>query len=249
MRGSVTIVGAVAATLLAIGTPIGDAAPALAPIQPGAALGSGTPAHCTLDFVFRTPSGTWFIGAAAHCVSLGERVSNNEAGTFGTVVVDDVYANPGGIDFALIQIDAAKTNLVSPAVRGWGGPTGVASSTNAAPGDLLSIHGYAAGIGYGYPATARQLSTAQNKVGVFSRIVGGFAVYDAYTIPGDSGAPILLNKDGTALGLDSTSSIYAQVPDVPALDKGPSVGLILTRMAGMGYSLTLQTAPYNAIPG
>lgn len=199
------------------------------PIQPGAPLGD--PATCTLNFVFRNAT-DWFIGTAAHCVVLGERVRNPEVGVFGTVVFEAFDAT----DFALIKVDARLSNLVAPDVRHWGGPTGVSTRQSAPAGDAVAVYGY--GVGFGVDSATRP------RVGIL--VSHGPQRYVANTgaVPGDSGAPILDHGDGRALGI--VSRYHVSVP--PATDEGPTLLHIMNRLRAAGFDVELATAPYHPTP-
>lgn len=205
------------------------AAPVQTAIQPGGPLGN--PQFCTLNFVFKDASNT-YIGTAGHCAEPDERMSNALAGTFGTVVFDADDA----LDFALIQVDAAKVGLVSPAMRQWGGPVGTATTATAKAGDPLLLHGY----GLGFSAT----NPTRNRAGVLLSYNGVEYRAETGAVFGDSGGPILDGQDGRAVGIISHFD-FTGVP--PATDEGPTVQNILTRLGSAGFNVALQTAPFTMV--
>jgi len=211
-------------------------------IQPGAAIGWGTNAKCTQGFVFRDAAGAWYGSTAGHCTVLNERVISIPAGTwFGTVVYDN-----DDWDFALFRVDADKTAWINPAVRHWGGPTGIATAADTFPGDTLALFGYPAGFGDDYPASAEQQSYAQGRLGLFHAFANGQVRFTAPATPGDSGAPILAYKNGKAAGMLEGLTDLSPTPN--SLNQGPSMQAILANLGAAGFALTLQTASFNPIP-
>lgn len=229
MRAALLI--AIVALLALPSVPLASAtAPPIKPIQPGGVV--NTPVgQCTLNFVF-AGGGNTYIGTAGHCASVGDRVSGS-AGFFGTVVFDE----DGVTDFALIQVDAAKVGSVSPAVRQWGGPTGVASTTTAAVGDEVVLYGF----GIGFSATAQ----TRPREGVLLSYNGVEYRADTGAVNGDSGAPLLDLDDGTAVGIISHFD-FVGVP--PTTDEGPTMQRIQARLAAAGFGVALQTAAFNPSP-
>lgn len=232
---------------------VGLAVPAFAapivntPIQPGAPLGWGTPANCTQGFIFRDAAGKWYGSTAAHCVVLNEFVINNLAGDwFGQVVYED-EAN----DFALFRIFDTKLALVNPAVRHWGGPTGIATAGNVLPNDRVAVSGYPHGFGDGYPVNEPKQNFAQGRLGVAQEMADGKIYFNAPVQPGDSGSPLLLHKNGLALGLTRALKLHSNafITTAPlATNDGPSIQHATSIAVGAGLQLTLQTAPFFPIP-
>lgn len=183
-----------AAALLAL-APAGHAVPTVGQlvIQPGIQV--KTPVGlCTANFVFQSTAGAFdpsqqlYIGTAGHCGSVGDVVNTTLAAgqsptRLGTIVFDD----DGGADFALIAIDPALNDTVSPSVRGLGGPVGVYTGPGNVPVGV-SGHGTVLGTGgtvrYGL-LTSNSATTARATIA---------------TSGGDSGSPFV-TADGLAVGL------------------------------------------------
>lgn len=234
-----------AGILFAFLAPLGSAAPTVKPIQPGAALGAGTVAACSQSFVYRDSAGTWYGSTAAHCVTLNERLSNNEAGNvgFGTVVALDTT-----LDWAIFRVDADKTGWVSPSVRHWGGPTGVATAADAPLPSAVAVSAYPLGVGIDYPTGANQLNYVQGRLGVFAAFDGERIRYSAPEVFGDSGGAVLLHGDGKALGTTTGLQAWLNLP-VSATMVGPSIQATIVGAGAHGISLTLQTAPFFPLGG
>src|SRR5690349_11403364 len=125
---------------LVVGTPAGaHAAPPIAQIQPGAPLTDPTQFpddtlpysfhRCTMGFILADQHNTLYMVTAGHCVTKqGARTYDETNHAFGTVVF---RLQSGTDDMALVKIDRARYKDVSPSVRDWGGPTGVATSATA----------------------------------------------------------------------------------------------------------------------
>lgn len=217
------------------------------PIQPGAMF---RPSGCTLNFIFKGTKRNevgerLYVGAAAHCIKKkGKRVRMPGGEEFGTVVFgESAFLNRFGevqaLDFTLIEIDKAKYRWVDPAVRFWGGPTGI--RTNYDP-PVVTLH-YGQGMGFS------QTEFSRPRVGIIEyvkseRYWGEFRGWyvAAHPIgPGDSGSP-LLSADGEAVG---TLNLLA------AADKGvvsgPTLPLIIEALRLAGFDLDLVTAPYPGV--
>lgn len=222
-----------------------------APLQPGAPVlrdtGFGT---ASLNFVFRDRvTDELFIGTAAHAVresSVGQRIANDDLGEFGTLV----YAREGVFsfstqDFALIRIDADKADLVSPAVRHWGGPTGVAHLDDLLPG-LPTYQ-------YGQGAYFRTSEPTRLKPGVISSVLAddwgyvGWVAEVRHGFGGDSGSPILSGPDGEALAV--TILFAVALFGEPGVQLGPSIELILQELRLTGFDVELVTAPFHGPAG
>lgn len=214
------------------------------PIQPGARFWSGAPnvAWCTLNFVFTDAAGEVYIGTAGHCfrgLAMGARSSAPGIGEFGAVVYAEEYSDPlRWMDFGLIRVDEDKRHLVDPAVRVYGGPTGVQSEFLPGTPTLL----------YGHPnyLSATEASRAL-RPGVLEYVKedpnwvpnpGWFFVTNP-TYAGNSGGPVI-TADGKALGIVALLGVLDK-----AATGGPTVETILAWMAEDGWDLELVTAPYS----
>lgn len=199
------------------------------PIQPGAKIFSPV-GQCTMNFVFTDAAGALYVGTAGHCTNVGDRVSS-EAGTFGTTV----YSVRTTVkDFALIRIDPPRYGEVSPAIRYWGGPTGITTATETLVGEPLLQYGY--GIGFG------QTELSRRRLGPMSH--DSFTRYRGYvpSIFGDSGSPVLHGTTGKALG------VAVELTVATGLSGGPTIEAIMSDLAGSGFDLTIRTAPFTLPP-
>ena len=176
---------------------------------------------CTVNFVFASPDNrSLYVGTASHCVSgmkVGDplRVSGVADAVLAycswgamegsatcadkigddKVTLDRAFPN----DFALFRIDDADRAKVHPAVRHWGGPTGLAGPP-AARASVLTYGNSAA-----RDAGQRGVEAQDAREGY---VTGSDAwwtdvVLLGPSVPGDSGSPVLL-ADGRALGVVKT---------------------------------------------
>jgi hypothetical protein len=211
---------ALAAALFIPGSPA--AAAGTGAIHPGVqTLTNG--AQCTANFIFRNGSDT-YIGQAAHCAGTGASTDTNgcTAGSLplGTPVTVTGASKPGTLvysswltmqadhesdanacaynDVGLVKLDPADAPNVDPSVPFFGGPTGVASSTQGTGAQAYS---------YGNSELRGGLSPLSPKFGVVVQDAGGGWSHNVYTltpgIPGDSGSAFL-DSTGKALGVLST---------------------------------------------
>lgn len=237
--------------LLALATLVSSGAPVLAhhdekPIQPGAPYYpdlSVSAASCTLNFLFRDPAGTLYVGTAGHChrdMPLGTRASVPGVGEFGSLAYVEEYSLPlRQMDFGLIRIDDDKHHLVDPAMRVWGGPTAV--QTVFTPGTPTLLYGHPVIIGM-------TEATRAWRPGVLEYVKEdpnwvpnpGWYVATNPTYASNSGGPIITG-DGKALGV-----VAILAPDAKGLTGGPTIQTALAWMAELGWELELVTAPYSA---
>lgn len=194
----------------------GWVAPSEAEIRPGARVVGG---DCTSNFLFTSLDRTRvYLGTAAHCVDglgIGAPISVagiEDAGrlaycSWGTMaegrvaacpVDDDPQAAPeNDNDLALVEIDPGLRHLVNPSVKGWGGPTGLA--TNASIGDNVLTYGNSSARDAGDEAAPDPVDPREGYVcgvepwQVHVALVGP-------SVPGDSGSPVL-DGSGRALGV------------------------------------------------
>lgn len=214
------------------------------PIQPGALLGD----PCTMNFVFTDAEDALYIGAAGHCVpGVGRRAIAPEIGGFGSIVFsrhDSVnFTEPGNqsgplLDFALIKIDEDKYDLVDPAVRYWGGPTGI--ETRYAPGSM-TLH-------YGQGLFWQATEPSRPRYGVLQERYTSGPFTDWYLashaiMGGDSGSS-LLTGTGKALGIIDTVAVT--FGNQPGVIGGPTVELILEELAREGIDVELVTTPFSS---
>lgn len=191
-------------------------------IQPGNSVSTSI-GGCTLNFAFRDATRV-YMGTAAHCVaSVGDRVED-----WGTVVWRGEVASP--CDFALLRVDVEDESRVNPAVRRWGGPTGIADRDAAELGDPLAIYGY--GLGYG--------TTEQTRARIGVLRLTNERIYASYTpaIFGDSGGPVMRLDTGEAFGVIDTIGPYGSTM------AGAHMENVMARLAADGFDVALLTAPF-----
>ena len=181
------------------------------------------PAGCTLNFVFGSP-GSYAIGTAGHCTSVGEEVTIVAApgvlmniGTTVTSVNNDV-----GDDFALISIRPEMQQHVRPSMAHFGGPTGAGDPQF---GDVAQHTGHGLVIGTGGTPRAGA---------VVYRGAGDHPGSDAFAwagaaAPGDSGSPVTL-AGGAAAG--NLTHLVVGGPYVPGDVAGTSISRMLA-IAGL----------------
>lgn len=115
-------------------------------IRPGAKvllLNGGSVGWCTLAHVYGSP-GSYSISTAGHCGKAGDIATvvaafGNRNGVLNPVLLDfGVFktSHDGGLgnDWALISVNSAWQNLVSPTMAFWGGPRGMYTKTGAVAG-------------------------------------------------------------------------------------------------------------------
>ncbi|MDX1611605.1 MAG: hypothetical protein R3185_04495 [Candidatus Thermoplasmatota archaeon] len=180
-----------------------------ASIRPGVQVIAGG-SQCTSNFLFRTPSNsTLLLGLAAHCVSdidIGDPVRIPAANANGTLVysgwkVDGQENEESGLDFSLVAIHADHRGKVHPAVRHFGGPTGLASPEQVDTFTKVLWYGNSGAHGF-VEETNRHEGYVLWK--------DGKATFDAYSaapgVPGDSGSGVM-DGDGRAAGVLVTVNI------------------------------------------
>lgn len=225
-------VAAVALALLA-GVPAADAHH-YAPVRPG---GRWASRWCTFNFVFSDAAGNLYIGTAGHCATgIGQRADTFETGEFGTVVYRTFHAGPPSTrDFALIQIDADKHDLVDPSVSFWGGPTGVATSPAVGSGT----------VSYGWGRYLWHTEATRPRAGLLKEVRSGavWGEWDGWYVAtnatqgGDSGSGVM-TSDGAALG------VVTRQPDTGVGTQGPLLSKILADARADGWDISLVTAPF-----
>jgi hypothetical protein len=225
--------------------PIGSgAAMAAGEIHPGVMTHTNG-AQCTANFIYTDGSAT-YIGQAAHCSGTGASTETDgctaQSLPIGTEVTVDGATKPGVMvynswltmqangekdpdtcaynDIALVKLDPADAANVDPTVPFWGGPTGVAPSTQGAGAKVYS---------YGNSELRLGLSPLSPKVGTVVQDQGGGWSHAVYTatpgIPGDSGSAFL-DADGNALGVLSTLALAP----LPASNNVSDLGKMLAYM-------------------
>lgn len=217
----------------------------VAPGLQGTVYGDGFGVSYTFGFLLATPdNATMYAATVAHALHLGEgndiplgaeaMVGDTVVGTF----VYDGWAQQSddfGSDFALIELNDAGRRLAHPAVRGWGGPTGIADADAQVPLYRLLTFGATTG----GPNTGRVVDEDD-----------GFALarFDNAVQPGDSGSPVL-SWDGRALGhivghLALQGVGLAGEPEKVTVFS--SLDANLERAAAEGFDLVVATAGFEA---
>jgi hypothetical protein len=196
---------------------------------------------CTLNFLFRAPDGTRYIGTAGHCIGTGpvspqEKVwprgsgpvaqdaDGKRIGEFAYAVLQDPK------DFALIQLDPGVD--ASPEMCSFGAPRGVYTTDTAAP-VVLQYYGNGDAIGSVLPARSAVALGTPNPDHVYA---AGLA------LPGDGGTGVM-TADGLAIGVLVSNGPHGfggfepgpfdlPVPDLPhANEKGGDFGTMgITRL-------------------
>jgi len=204
------------------------------PIQPGARM--LRPHGCTLNFVFQGAADrTLYIGTAGHCTDVvGQRVST-AAGEIGTVAFRVLE---GTDDFAIIEIDERLHALVSPKVRGLGGPTGSTTAAGTTAGDRVMLYGH--GMVYGSFEATRARSGLLTKDDAFEWFAALPAIF------GDSGGPVLHGPSGAALGVISGVSADQTRPHTVM---GTTIERALELLAEAGLPVELKLATPDAAGG
>ena len=221
--------------------PVGVAVPCSG-IRPGVEV--RTPmGGCTANFVFHGTSRDagggvvdegLFIGTAGHCVVDG--VEKTWARGEGPPVLDRSDARMGEVayatfavagsesDFALIRIDAARSDEVNPQMCHFGGPTRIGST--ARQGDV--VHHFGQGLAWGATVPGRSGVVAPGTASETTLFFGS-------ALWGDSGSPVI-TPDGAALGV--------QVGILPPIVFATNLQPQLQRASEqLGITFELQTAP------
>ena len=163
---------------------------------------------CTLNFLFRAPDGTRYIGTAGHCVDPGP-TSNEESNPDGRARIERVWSLGAGPvatdsdgqrfgefayavvrpnkDFALIRLDPGVK--ASPEMCHFGAPHGLAT-TNFDSAVVLQYYGAGEGIGEVTPARSAVAMGTPDPDHIYAIGVA---------VPGDSGAGVMTD-DGLAIG-------------------------------------------------
>jgi hypothetical protein len=202
------------------GAPV--AAPGDAPLPGEVGIRPGSwmiaPAGCTMNFVFGSP-GSYSIGTAGHCGSVGEDVvlltlapggANPVLVELGTVQksVDGGIGN----DFALVSIRPELQSWVSPTIAVVAGPCG--SYTGSGPEPVFHYgHGLAVGTG-GTPRAGLALKWESTAFG-----------WSGAAAPGDSGSAVRVNTGMQAAG--DLTHLVVDTNWLPSYIAGTRMGRIL----------------------
>ncbi len=205
--------------------------PSEANIRPGVQVSTGS-GSCTSNFLFTTPgNGSLLLGSAAHCFAENPSGASDgcdpsaEPHQPGTSVNIEGASEPGVLlysswhsmqqgnetsqeaclynDFALILIPQEDRATTSPAMHGYGGPTGLAQSASVSTGDKL--------LWYGNSNLRPGMEEAQTNEGYVVHAGPWDAVMYSATpgVPGDSGSGVL-SSNGDAVGVMNTVRILPE---------------------------------------
>jgi len=217
------------------------AAPPIAHIQPGAPLTDPTQFpdnaipysfhRCTMGFILADRRKVLYTITAGHCVTAkGARTYTETGQAFGTVVF---RMQSGTDDMALVKIDRARYSQVSPSVRDWGGPTGVATPVTVRKNDQLKFSGFSFVLG--------DIALTRARTGVLVKQDTVHYMADTSASEGDSGAPFIDARTGQAVGIVRD---FGLTDNPPVTDDGPTLQRILTLLTKAGFRLHLVTAPF-----
>lgn len=195
-----------------------------------------TTSLCTSNFVFTNAAGNYFIGTAGHCGHVGAQVTMLFL-PMGLVDIGNIVYSTGdagvGNDFALISIDPALNQYVSPSLAYWGGPTGVYTG---GAGTVVEHAGWGLVVGTGGTPRAglstEHTSTLWSFLGV---------IYS-----GDSGS------GAVALGGQAVGNITHMQAISGLIPTGTNYGTSMTRilqLIGSGYTLATCSALPWPLPG
>lgn len=234
------------------GPPREWALPAAAAIRPGASIDSG---GCTANFVFTSlDNSTVYLGTAAHCFSDDDPTQTNGCEAIVQAVgakrdiqgaqhkATMVYSSWSAMqargasgdvctnnDFALLELHPDDAAKVSPAMRTFGGPTGLAGGADAFQ-KILS---------YGNSGSRPEDSALSPREGYVTVPAGGCdlrVVFPNAAIPGDSGSPVIL-ASGEALGV----FVSIELTPVPGQGHVCLLADLLAYAAESGFPVRLAT--------
>jgi len=232
---AVAITGIVMAAMLGIGA----AVPAVAApvIQPGSSLEFGN-SFCTMNWVYDSPDGSVYVGAAGHCTTgVGQEV-DLATGSLGTPIerIGQVSFIGSTLDYCLIKLDAGVLSQVDPSMAGHPGiPTGVSTPSTAGLGDIIQFSGH--GVGFDFLTV-----TQQQRVGIFNFFSGGEQYVLGPVTPGDSGGPVADVTDGNkAIGIVDTVGVTVSTPNVNVGEGGAALYALLADAAANGFNISLRT--------
>ena len=242
-RASIAIMAVAVGLAVPARVPAGvPVATPLAHIQPGAPMTDPTRFpddtlpysfhRCTMGFILADRAHLLYMVSAGHCVTRkGARVYDETGRAVGTVVF---LMKTGTDDMALVKIDRARYRNVSPSVRDWGGPTGVATPATTKHLDRLRFSGFSFGLG--------DIAATRARTGILLNQDAVHYTADTSASEGDSGAPFIDARTGQAVGLVRDFGLRDKPP---VTDDGPTLQRILTLLARAGFRLRLLTAPYH----
>lgn len=202
-------------------------------VRPGAPMQNG----CVFNWLFTDADGTAFVGTAAHCTSLHERVRERESeSVVGTVVFDsdETQGADPRLDFSLIRFDPGFEQQAHPAMLGFDGPSGVVSPGDVAVGDQVGFHGHGQYLG--------EQDETRDRMGVVMEVTEQEYRANMPAVEGDSGSPVLHVESGQALGIVSRYGVWDVLDaQVPSTDVGPLMVWVLEELEQAGFLVELAT--------
>ena len=236
---------------------------ASATIRPGAQTFTAG-GQCTANFVFFDAVDV-YVGQAAHCAStdgatatngclagsrpLGTPVQVRGASRAGTLVYSSWLAMKaagerdrnacGYNDFALVRLDPADHGKVNPTVPFWGGPTGIAATTDI----FDDVYSYGS-------SGLRPTSALSPKTGTSLGVEDGGWTHLVYTatpgIPGDSGSAFL-GPDGSAIGVLATVRAFPEAGSNGVSDISRMLDYMRRHSPFTDVRLALGTEPFSGL--
>lgn len=203
-------------------------------VCPGIRPGSRYLPGCTLNFVYRDAANT-YLGTAGHCVGVGALITVPTVGTIGQVVFSTGNAGVGN-DFALVRVFPQFVAQVSPEMCNWGGPTGAFAGADIL-GDVVVLTGHGSVVGL--PSIH---VPPRPKAGVGISWGATSFMWAGATIPGDSGAPTML-QDGQVMGTHTHRPLLA-----PGVAAGTRWDRGLQLAAAGGFNVQLVTVGWTHPP-
>jgi len=210
-------------------------------VQPGSSLQFGN-SFCTMNWVYNSPGGAVYVGAAGHCTTGVDQPVQLATGSLGSPVatIGTVAFVSKNLDYSLIKLYPGV--IANPAMAGHPSiPTGVSTTNTAKQGDLVQFSGH----GIVFDLTT---ITQQDRVGVFNFFDGGNQYVVATVTPGDSGGPVADITDGNkALGIVDTVGLTVTGSGVNVGEGGVAVYALLLDAASLSISLrTVDQGPITA---
>ncbi len=180
--------------------------------------------------------GSYYIGTAGHCGKVGDTVSIVALpfgiATLGTIVKSTAPPeggnNTSALDFALVSVDPALNQWVSPSMAHWGGPTGVFTGSGIQP---IQHSGWGLVVGTGGTPRAG-VAYAWN--------VGNEYRFEGLITPGDSGSGAIV-AGGLAAG--NVTHIAVDTSQTPPVWNGGSTMTAILKYLGTSYQLATCSLP------
>ena len=258
LAGLTLAIAALAPSVAGAWAPAGSA-----PIHPGVQTVTQG-AQCTANFIYQDGSNV-YIGQAAHCSGTGGATETDgcDSGSLpvGTAVEIDGASRPGTMvynswitmqalgesnadtcaynDLALVRLDPADVANTNPSVPGFGGPTGLGSSSAMLGNDVFT---------YGNSSLRFGVTKLSPKQGIVVQSQGNGWSRDVYTatpgIPGDSGSGFM-DGSGNAIGVLSTVQIAPLAGSNGVGDLRHELDYLHAHTSFTGVNVVNGTEPFN----